>query len=144
MKFHHPFLFTFLMLFLMLMTYPIFATVAGNIPVGEYGKEVRVYNELKGGQATNYLSEEIALEFLNKLLREPGPIKEVIDTHKAKICEVLLIVGNSMFLLISVRLLIIGVAGSVGHNLSRHSYLVRCWHWPLYLSPHGIGYRPRC
>lgn len=57
----------------MLITLLIFLTLSANAFAGEYGKEVRVYNELKGGQATNYLSEEIALEFLNKLLREILP-----------------------------------------------------------------------
>ena len=90
----------------------IFATPAENIPGGDYGKEVRVYDELKGGQATNYLSEEIALEFLNKLLRESGPLKEIIDTHKAKFCKGSSYCGRTeMFLLISVRLLIIGGGG---------------------------------
>ena len=52
----------------------------------EYGTEILVYDDLGGVQAANYLSENIALEFLERLFQSPGPLKSVVDNYKAKLC----------------------------------------------------------
>ncbi|MCA9469219.1 MAG: hypothetical protein KC643_27765 [Nitrospira sp.] len=64
-----------------------FLTFPSHVFAEEYGTEIQVYDDSGGVQAANYLSDQIALEFLEKLLQSPGPIREIVENYKKKICN---------------------------------------------------------